>query len=397
MKILGIIAEYNPFHNGHALHLRESMAQSHATHSLAIMSGPFVQRGEPALLDPYKRARMAVDSGVNLVLEMPLFAAISSAEGFAAGSIKALEALNVVDCLAFGSESHDLEQLMGISRQLASESPQFKVTLKHYLDQGHSFMKARENTLMDLGILKTSLKSNDILGLEYLKALEQLGSAMTPMTIKRHKVGYHSLALEEGLASATAIRKWHEEGRWEYIEQAMPMKAYEILRQAKHHALLSRAYPLIRYTLLTMDKSTLASLYEIREGLDNRLLKAARATADFGEFMAKVLTKRYPRTRIQRVLVYLLLQITSESVHTFDLKEPKFLRVLGADQKGLELLGLFQKKSTLPLIVKEGDFTSRDPILLYQLELGRRAQDLHSILSQEPWGRDYRNSPYIKP
>jgi predicted nucleotidyltransferase len=396
MKILGIIAEYNPFHNGHALHLKESLALSHASHSLAVMSGPFVQRGEPALLDPYKRARMAVDAGVNLVLELPVPSAILSAGGFSEGAVKALDALGIVDSLVFGSESDDLEDLKNLSDHLQEESPRFKATLKQYLDRGESFMGAREKALRDLNLMSLPLRSNDILGLEYLKALKRQGSAMVPLTIQRQKADYHDRDLKGGIASATAIRRWYETDRFDLIEKAMPPAATRILREETHPAYLSRAYPLIRYALLTTDPEDLKALHDVREGLENRLIQAAATEVDFEAFMTKALTKRLPRTRIQRVLLYLLLALSKNDIVKNDLTTPHFLRVLGADRRGLELIRLIQRASEIPLIVKEKDFRPGSPAARAQLALSHRAQNLRSILASEPFHRDYTTTPYIK-
>ena len=229
MKTIGIIAEYNPFHNGHAHHLHESLQLSGATHSVAVMSGQFVQRGEPALLDKWTRARMAVEAGVNLVIELPTSIAISSAEGFASGSVALLDSLGIVDQFIFGSESANPEWLLATARLLNEEPPEFLRSLKSSLALGLSYPAARAQALNASGIAMTQAKSNDILGIEYVKALLKIKSSMTFDVIPRESVDYHSLEAQNHIASATAIRNWLEDQQHESVMQTVPSSTYNLI------------------------------------------------------------------------------------------------------------------------------------------------------------------------
>lgn len=217
MKVVGLITEYNPFHNGHKYHLEASKEKASATHSIAVMSGNFLQRGEPALLDKWTRAKMAVDSGVDLVLELPTVFATQSAEYFAHGALSVLEDTNVVDSLCFGSELGDTELLKDIADVLVDEPLEFKNILKKHLNLGLSFPKARSLALKAFfehakyshfeKIEKIVESPNNILGIEYMKSLIKLKSKITPLTIKRVYSNYHDKDINSSIASATSIRE----------------------------------------------------------------------------------------------------------------------------------------------------------------------------------------------
>ena len=233
-KVLGIIAEYNPFHNGHLYHINESKKAVNADYTIAIMSGNFVQRGDTSLVDKWSKAEMALKNGIDLVIELPLLYSISSAENFAEGSIKILNSLNLVDYLSFGSELCDVNILNEFANFLYYEPKEFVSILNHELSKGFSFPKARENALLmylnDIRKYANILSSpNNILAIEYLKALKKYKSSIVPVSIYRKKVDYNSTEIVDNFASATAIRKIAMTNDVWSLRQVMPKSSFDIM------------------------------------------------------------------------------------------------------------------------------------------------------------------------
>ena len=233
-KVLGIIAEYNPFHNGHLYHINESKKAVNADYTIAIMSGNFVQRGDTSLVDKWSKAEMALKNGIDLVIELPLLYSISSAENFAEGSIKILNSLNLVDYLSFGSELCDVNILNEFANVLYYEPKEFVSILNHELSKGFSFPKARENALLmylnDIRKYANILSSpNNILAIEYLKALKKYKSSIVPVSIYRKKVDYNSTEIVDNFASATAIRKIAMTNDVWSLRQVMPKSSFDMM------------------------------------------------------------------------------------------------------------------------------------------------------------------------
>ena len=235
-KVLGIIAEYNPFHNGHLYHLEESKKATNCNYSVAVISGNFTQRGIPSIVDKWQKTKMALSSGVDLVIELPTLYAISSAENFADGAVKILDSLGIVDYISFGAETNDLNILNKISDVLYTESEKFKTILSKELDKGLSFPKARENALIkylnDDEINSEILSSsNNILGLEYLKALKKHKSNIKPFALSRFKVNHNDSNISNNLASSSTIRKFIKDKDFETIKKLVPETSYSILME----------------------------------------------------------------------------------------------------------------------------------------------------------------------
>ena len=233
-KVLGIIAEYNPFHNGHLYHLQESKKQTGSTYTVAIMSGNFTQRGSTSIIDKWSKAEIALYCGVDLVIELPVLYSISSAENFADGAIKILDSLKVVDYLSFGAETADIPTLQQIAEVLYTEPRKYKTFLSHELRKGLSFPKARENALMmylnDIRRFTNVISSpNNILGIEYLKALMKYKSNIQPVAIHRSSVGYNDLEYTDNMASSTAIRNIIKNNGFDVLRNVIPEPSYSIL------------------------------------------------------------------------------------------------------------------------------------------------------------------------
>ena len=245
MNILGLVVEYNPFHNGHLYHLEKSKEITNATHTVAIMSGNFLQRGEPALFDKYTRAKAAVENGVDLVIELPTLFACQSAEIFSHGAICTLNSLNCIDSVCFGSEVGNIDILYTIANILVNEPDDFKVKLKNYLKEGMLFPSARSNALFDyishnnlVNISKEDLlnilnSSNNILGIEYIKSIIKLDSNIKPYTITRIKSEYNSEQIDSSICSATAIRKsLKDNNNIELLSNVIPNKTYNVIKDS---------------------------------------------------------------------------------------------------------------------------------------------------------------------
>lgn len=369
MKTVGIVVEYNPLHNGHVLHYRKSKEVTGADAVVAVMSGPFLQRGEPAIASKRARAEMALAMGVDLCLELPVTYAVQPAEWFAYGAVAILEATGVVDCLSFGSESGTLEQILPLSRSLANESGELRSEIEKRLREGMNFPSAygaaaaalfgeSEPAIAHLQELLT--QPNNSLGLHYLIALERLGSRITPYTIARENAQYHDpLPGASSIASATAIRNIILSQGLEAARPYMPEFTHSIMEReiksgrAPVHWEQFRQ-PLFQ-TLLTHTPGQLEGLLEVTEGLEHRVQRSLsqleQPTVD--ALLEALKTKRYTRTKLQRMLLHIMLNHDKASMNREELgKGPGYIRVLGFSETGRSLLKRMKRSASLPVIHK---------------------------------------------
>lgn len=345
-RVLGIIAEYNPFHNGHLYHIAKSKEETGAQYVVAVISGNFVQRGNTSIVNKWTKARMALLNGADLVIELPTVYSISSAENFAEGAIKILNSLGIVDTLSFGMEAKDISTLNNIANVLYSEPKEYVTILSHELKKGNSFPKARENALMMyLNDIKRYANvmagSNNILGIEYLKALKRTKSTINPVGIKREKVLYNDKYIVDEFASATAIRKMLMTKQLGDISKVMPRNSYlllgEELKKGHYVIDISRFEKEIIYNLRRMSIEDIAKLPDVSEGLENSIKNAADSCNTIEELINIVKSKRFTQTRIQRILLYSLLGITKKQMD-ISRKTVPYVRVLGFNNKGKELI-----------------------------------------------------------
>ena len=350
-RVLGIIAEYNPFHNGHLYHIAKSKQETDAQYVIAVISGNFVQRGNTSIINKWKKARMALLNGVDLVIELPTIYSISSAENFAEGAIKLLNSLGVVDTISFGMETNDISTLNNIANVLYNEPKDYVTILSHELKSGNSYPKARENALMmylnDIKRYANVMSgSNNILGIEYLKALRRTKSTITPIGIKREKVLYNDKYIVDEFASATAIRKMLMTKELNDISKVMPRNSYlllgEELKKGHYVIDISRFEKEIIYTLRKMTAEEIAKLPDVSEGLENSIKNAADSCNTLDELINIVKTKRFTQTRIQRILLYSLLGIDKKQMEISKRVTP-YARVLGFNNKGKELISEMMK------------------------------------------------------
>lgn len=390
MRVTGIVAEYNPFHNGHLYHLELGRTLTDADYTVAIMSGNFVQRGEPALVDKWLRAKMALEQGVDLVLELPVGYALAPAEDFAYGAIATLDACGVVTDLVFGSECGDLSSLQVTAQRALNENEQERATIRRYLDEGLSHPQARAMAYGDdAGPLASP---NDILGVEYLKALTRLKSSIRPHTILRTK-GYHDPALHGAIASATAIRRGIDTGddAW---RAAMPKAAAARIASAWQRG----DSPMRTQVLSTLalgalrrcSPEELSKIGEVTEGLENRIARSAAQADTLAEFYALCKTRRYPLSRLRRIAMKAMLGIHGVS----HLTPPAYIRVLGLRTDAAPLLKRLQENARLPIITQPGRQLGTLPYpAQVRLRQDFRASDLYALgltsLPKRKGGRDY--------
>ena len=364
-RVLGVIAEYNPFHNGHAYHLAKSKEQSKCRYTVCVMSGNFTQRGSCSLIDKWSKAKMAIQNGVDLVLELPVLYSISSAENFAYGAVQLLDSLKVVDDISFGAECSDFQVLDEIATVLYQEPKPFKAMLAHELSTGISFPKARENALLlylnHIRRYSNVLSNpNNILGIEYLKALKLLHSHLVPHAIERIEADYNSTGISGNIVSSTAIRNIVKSNHFKVLSQILPESSYSILMDniKVGHVVpdISSFEKEILFSLRKMSTQEIANLPDVNEGLENIIKKAANSCNSVVEFLNIVKSKRYTNTRMQRILLYALLGITKKDM-LLSKKATPYARVLGMTKRGEFLLSEISKVNPkLPIITSVKKF-----------------------------------------
>ncbi len=393
MKVGGIVAEYNPFHLGHA-YLVERMRAAGVTHVVAVMSGNFVQRGDAAICDKRSRCEMALESGVDLVLELPLPYAVATAQRFALGAVGTLAALGAVEELYFGSESGDERSLSEVASVLESE--QVVTRMRGLLDAGEPFASARQTAVTAVGARGELLRNpNDTLAVEYIRAITQLGADITPRAVGRIGAAHDGQAVD-GIASASAIRQAVIDGDILRIKKWMSSTAFDILQreldQGRCPADLSRLDAALLVALRKASAEQLADLPDISEGLENRLYRAVREFVSVEQILSAVKSKRYTHARLRRILLYALLGLTREVYDT----PPQYIRLLGMNSRGRELLS--SSKPTLPILARAKD---REQLgergeAIFALECA--ADDLYGLTlpQAQPCGTTLTNGVVIK-
>ena len=387
-RVLGIIAEYNPFHNGHLSHLKQSKKLTNSKYTIAVMNGHFTQRGETSIVNKWEKTKMALENGIDLVIELPLIYSISSAENFAYGSIKILDSLNIVDTLSFGAEYSDIKTFNKISDLLVKEPTDYKNELKNNLNTGLSFAKSRENAIINfLGnnqdYIDILSSPNNILAIEYIKALKKLNSKIIPYSVKRTN-DYNSQNIQKNITSGTSIRNALKENKIELLSEVMPISSYKILnKNLKNNQLvyISNFEKLILYKLRELKIDEIANLPDVNEGLEHLIKKAANSSSNLDDLIEKIKSKRYTRTRIQRILLYALLGITKKDMEISKQISP-YIRVLGFNENGKKLLSKITKENpNLEIItsVKKFEDTCKNKDLQNMLKKDILASNIYTL------------------
>ena len=399
MKILGLIVEYNPFHNGHLYHLKISIKETNATHTIAIMSGNFLQSGEPALFDKYTRAYAAVKNGVDLVIELPTMFACQSAEIFSHGAIATLNSLNCVDSICFGSEEGDVNILKTISKILVDEPNEFKIYFKKYLDDGMLFPTARSLALFDyinefnlldiskerlLGILNSS---NNILGLEYIKSILKLKSNIKPYTITRVQSEYNSETIESNICSATAIRKQLKDfNNIDSISSVVPFNTFDTLKDKinnKFNPMFDDNYFEILSSIIVRDKNILNTYFDVNEGIENKIYQSIFTSLTLDDLKESIKSKRYTMTKIKRTLNNILLGITKEDINNVkNIDSVPYIRILAFNDKGREIIKNIKNNSDINIINKFSNvsFCKDDKIFKTLIDYDIKASNIYNLI-----------------
>ena len=394
-KVVGIIAEYNPFHNGHSYHIQNTKAQTGADFVVAVMTGNFTQRGNTSVINKWEKTKMALNGNADLVVELPTIYSVSSAENFANGAVKILNELGIVDTISFGMEADDISTLNNIANVLVNEPPEYKAILEHELGKGNSFPKARENALMmylnDIKRYANVVKgSNNILAIEYLKALKKQKSSIVPFGVKREKVYYNSTKIIDEYASATGIRNLLLHNQLEEVRKVVPAKSYSILlnnlRQGTYVLDIIAYNDEIIYKLRSMTVKQIANLPDVSEGLEYLIKEVSNKTNNLIELINGIKSKRYTQTRIQRILLYALLGITKKDME-MSKKITPYIRVLGCSEKGKILLSQINSKAKVITSLKKYEVSNKNKrfcigkqkALNRMLEIDKMATDIYTI------------------
>ncbi len=389
MRVAAVIAEYNPFHSGHAYLLGQARKQGGAQAVVCIMSGSFMQRGEVALLDKWRRTRLALEGGADLVVELPFVYAVAPAEYFALGGVWLAQRMGCVDLLAFGSECGELQQLREAARALLDAPPG---SLKERMKTGCSYPQAAAH------IAGTAADSpNNLLGITYLMALEKLHCQIQPFTVPRTGAGHHDTRVQ-GIMSAAGIRRALRE---ETLQPGqVPAQTYAMLMQAKQRGDWSDMRQLDRVLLGLLRRGGVRrdGAY-LSEGLENRIMWAARDCSNVKELILRVKTKRYPYTRITRTLTHVLMGTTAAQVQEALYRGPGYIRVLGFNQTGKELLRTMKQTAQVPVVVKRAAQQHLNGYAREQLQMDARAQDFLALARVSDKtiaaGEDFTTSPVV--
>lgn len=423
MRITSIISEYNPFHEGHKYHMENAKKITNSDYTVVMMSGDFTQRGTPAIIDKYARTKQALLNGADLVLELPVCFAAASAEGFAFGAVSILDKLGVVDSLVFGSECGEINIIKKVADFLAEETPEYKKKLQVYLKQGLSFPKARANTLQELfpDLNEDFLSSsNNILGIEYCRALKQFNSSIVPMTIARKDNLYNDEKLAEAgkLSSATAIRKVLLDSSYfdsesvlnnskkqisnethilfDTVGSHMPENSLNVLKDnwGISAPICSDDFSLLlKYKLLLETRETLVQYLDITPDLADRIYNNLNLYKDYNSFCDLLKTKELTHTRISRSLLHVLLDMKKLGYE--DIKNAgygQYVRILGFRKEASPLLHEIKKHSSIPLVSKLSDSVKElDGVALTMLEKDIQAAHIYESVVADKFGGEFKN------
>lgn len=397
MKVAGIVAEYNPFHNGHAYHMRKVKEITGADYLIVVMSGNFTQRGVPAIIDKYTRAKMALEAGADLVLELPLYYAAGSAEYFASGAVALLDKIGVVDTLCFGSECGNLKILTDVATLLSQENEAFSNAIKTKVKQGLTYPRARmqaiEETLPNsFAHVDAMSYPNNILGIEYIKALLQRNSRIVPHTTLRMGAGYHDRMVTDVMSSALSIRESiRSADSLEMIRSSVPDYVYEMMKEDFH-----KTFPifhedissLLKYKLLLDASKGYTEYVDISEDFSAKIVKNLNKYENYSQFCDLLKTKDITYARVSRCLLHILLNLRKDALAHYVEKDYIFYaRILGLRKSATELTATIKKVSSIPMISKLADAREfLTSIAIDMLESDIQASHIYDSLVSEKFG-----------
>ena len=396
MKICAIICEYNPFHYGHLYHIQKAKELSGADGIMCIQSGNFTQRGEPAVTNKFVRASMALEGGSDIVVQMPTAYACSSAEIFALAGVKIANSFDNVTHLAFGCETKNYKLLQEIASYLAKEPKEYKVALKEWLDKGNSLVVSRQKALEDLikqnlvefsevtETLEILQKPNNILAIEYLKALINTNSKIQPVFVQRGDSDYHSEDINGKDTSATAIRvRLLKNQSAKKVKRLMPTFSYKMLKEEiKEFGLPSTELfnDLCMFVLKIANEETLKNIYDVSEGLENRFINCCKDVKSLNELLLEVKSKRYTYTRLKRIVLRLLLGIEKSTIEKiFTNQKLPYIKVLGFKAERQDILS--QLNCNTNLIIRKSNIVENQSAYYKDLaNIEERANAVYNLL-----------------
>ena len=407
MQIAGIVAEYNPFHNGHLYQITQTRAETGCDAVVAIMSGNFSQRGTATIADKFTRTKMALLNGIDLVLELPVPFATASAEMFARAAVSLLHQSQIIDFISFGSECGDISLLDTIAQTFLLNAEQLNTLIKYHLKQGLSFPRSRQQAVIEFlshlvspevyPLLKDALESpNNILGIEYLKAIHQLNASITPFTVKRISANYHDKEITGSIASATAIRHSINDHTLQY-QHCMPSSAFHLLNP-HHLPSMESLASFLHFKLIFSKQEELYASWDIPKDLIHTFIKHAKTTPTYETLVNLSTSKTYTRATVQRALLRILLDIHTESISPFTAQAPlPYIRVLGCRKEAISVLRLLSSKSHVPLITNLGkQYDTLDAAQKQFINYELRATKLYHYLTHQPqlFNQDF-TQPFI--
>lgn len=405
MRIVGIVAEYNPFHNGHAYMIKKIRDTYKDSVIIAVMSGSFTQRGEVAILDKWTRARLAVLNGCDVVIELPFVYAASSGEFFAKGAVNILDKLNIADIIAFGSETANLDLLTKTAKIMDDKTLQRKI--RDGVKSGASYATALSTALEQNGNDFFSLP-NTILAVEYLRALKNLNSAIEPMLIERQNSHHNDKKFLGNIASASAIRAelFNETPNFSVLKNVLPFSTFNEIKDEKKLAQNENLFKPLLSKIYSDTANNLQNICGINEGLENRIIKMAKNAQNMEDFISRVSAKRYPKSRISRIFSHILVNFQKDMASRIENGDSLYARLLAFNGAGQKIFKDMKKKSQIPIIEKTThflrentfyrDFTGLTPLQV-SLALDIRATNLQTLALANPskGGADFTTSPYF--
>ncbi|MEG0277504.1 MAG: nucleotidyltransferase [Coprobacillus sp.] len=381
MRVLGIIVEYNPFHNGHIHHIQKAKSITQCDYIIAVMSSSFVQRGEPAIIDKWQRARLAIEYGVDLVIELPFVYACQSADYFSRGALSLLNAIGVTD-ICFGSEDGNIETFLKIANAIELNKDEYNQYVRSFMQEGLRYPDACNKALQI--IVKQDIRTpNDLLGLGYVKEIVSNHYPITPHCFKRTN-DYHSQTIQT-VASASAIRKAISTNQ----DYANALPQPELYQEETYF--LNNFFTYLKYQILLTPTTTLSQYHLVEEGLENVMKNEIEKATSTEEFIHALLSKRYTRPRIQRMLIHVLMKNTKEDIQ--NAMNIDYLRILAMSQNGRQYLNSIKKNCPFQLITRFNAY--QHPAL----DIEFKATKLLSLISSDSLltiKKEYCNIPYIK-
>ena len=396
MKVLGIIAEYNPMHTGHIYHINEAKKITNSDYVIAIMSGSFTEQGNIAMLDKFTRAKEAINSGVDIVIELPTIYAVSDGGSFANKAIQILNDLNIVDSICFGAETDNISKLNNIANTIVVNEEKIWNDIKENLKKGISFANARNESLKkylkddEINLINSP---NNILGIEYLKSILTLNSNITPYCIKRESNDFNDDIITQKYTSSTSIRKHLEKDNdIQNISEYISKNTLNSILNSK--VLFNKdIFELLKYKIITMSNEELRNIYGITEGLENKIQNEILDSYTYEDFIFKLKSKRYELSKIKRMLIHILLDTTKEDFENLKDSNSNYAHILAFNHDKKEILSYMSKNSNIPILTSINDNTlakltqNQRKLIDYDL----KASNIYSFLNKTRLNQDYTN------